>query len=301
MAPALGLLYARYNAGRKDSALRFSSLKIIQKSASKRGFFRKHLPFALLVAALVASVVGLANPQVLVSAAEIGVNLAIVLDVSESMAASDYEPTRLDAAKGAMAKLVRGIGHDSNVGVVLFGSGATTASYLTPDRERTLGSISSIGHGSGATAVGDGLVLGVDMVSSIPDRKNVIILLSDGVQNSGFATPGEAAEYARMSDVRVHTIGLGSEEPVFVRNDVYGTPQYAQLDEQMLRDISGQTDGRYFKSVDEETLNGVFLEIADSIEYETEYSSVKDWFFTAAVALLLANAYVVYGRYRIAA
>ena len=88
--------------------------------------------------------------------------------------------------------------------------GATTISYLSPDKQKTINAISSIQQGQGATAIGDGLSLGIDMSSSIPDKKSVVILLSDGVHNSGFVTPDEAIEYARVNNVQIHTIGLGS-------------------------------------------------------------------------------------------
>ena len=299
--PGMYLLYARYNSNKKESVLKFSSLKIIQESVAKKSLMRKHLPFVLLMSVLGMAITGMANPQVPVFTTEKGINLSIVLDGSESMSASDYEPTRLDAAKDAVSGLVSRAGSGISTGVVLFESGATTISYMTPDKEKTMSRISSIEQGRGATAIGDGLVLGIDMVSSVPDRRNMIILLSDGVQNSGFATPEEAIEYAKANGVQIHTIGLGSKEPVFLRNDVYGEPQYAELDEVLLKKIAEQTNGRYFRSLDGETLNDVFLELSGSLEYKAEYSSIRDWFFAAAIGLLLANAYVIYGKYRIVA
>ena len=143
--------------------------------------------------------------------------------------------------------------------------------------------------------------LGIDMVSSIPDKKNIVVLLSDGVHNSGFITPDEAIEYAKMNNVQIHTIGLGSEEPVFLRNDVYGEPQYVELDEQTLKKISDETNGKYFKSVDEQTLKEIFTLLSSNLEYQMEWSSISQWFIGAAMALLLADVYIIYGRYRIAA
>ena len=168
---------------------------------------------------------------------EKGINLSVVLDGSESMSASDYNPTRLDAAKDAISKLVTKIGPQNNVGVVLFESGATTISYLSPDKQKTINAVSSIQQGQGATAIGDGLSLGIDMSSSIPDKKSIVILLSDGVHNSGFVTPDEAIAYAKANNVQIHTIGLGSVEPVYLRDDIYGEPQYAELDEETLMKI----------------------------------------------------------------
>ena len=257
----LYILYARYNSGKKKTILRFSSLEIIEGAIPGRSLLRRHLPFVLLMSVLALTIMGLANPQIRTATTEVGITLSIVLDGSESMTASDYEPTRLDAAKEAISKLVDGLGSNSNTGIILFESGARTISYLSPDKQRALKGIESIEYSRGATAIGDGIVLGVDMVSSIPDRKNIIILLSDGVYNSGFATPEEAVGYAKAASVQIHTIGLGSEEPVFLRDDMYGEPQYAELDESLLHMISEQTGGRYFKSIDGQTLDEILQEL----------------------------------------
>ncbi|MBL7015284.1 MAG: VWA domain-containing protein [Nitrosopumilus sp.] len=299
--PALYILYSKYNSEKKESILKFSSLKIVKKSIMGKNFLRKHLPFVLMMGILGLAIIGLANPQIPTLSVEKGINLSIVLDGSESMAASDYTPTRLDAAKGAISNLVTKIGPQNNVGIVLFESGATTISYLTPDKEKTVNAISSIEQGQGATAIGDGLALGIDMASSIPDKKGIVILLSDGVHNSGLITPEEAIDYAKINHVQIHTIGLGSVEPVYLRDDIYGEPQYAQLDEDTLVTIAQETGGNYYKSLDEQTLNEIFFTLSSNLEYEMEYSTIRDWFIAASIGLLLIDAYVIYGRYRIVA
>ena len=152
-----------------------------------------------------------------------------------------------------------------------------------------------------ATAIGDGLSLGVDMVSAILDKKRTIILLSDGIQNSGLVSIEQATQYAVINNVQVHTIGIGSEKPVYVRDDIYGEPQYAELDEDALKNISNSTGGSYFKSLDEQTLNEIVLELSSNIEYETELSTIRDWFIGSAIGLILLNMYIIYGKYRIIA
>jgi len=299
--PGLYFLYSKYNSEKKDSILKFSSLKIVKKSIMKKNFLRKHLPFILMMGILGLAIVGLANPQIPILSVEKGINLSIVLDGSESMAASDYTPTRLDAAKNAITNLISKVGSQNNVGIVLFESGATTISYLTPEKEKSINAISSIQQGQGATAIGDGLSLGIDMASSIPDKKGVVILLSDGVHNSGLITPKEATEYAKINNVQIHTIGLGSIEPVYLRDDIYGEPQYAELDEDTLVAISQETGGNYYKSLDEQTLNEIFVSLSNNLEYEMEYSTIRDWFIASAIGLLLFNVYIIYGRYRIVA
>lgn len=299
--PLLVFIYYRYNSNKKESILKFSTLKIIKQTNAKNNAFRKHIPFVLVLVVLSLIIIALANPQIVTMGNEKGVNLGIVLDGSESMAASDYEPTRLDAAKNAITSLVTKTGKTSNVGVVLFETGAGTISYLSPIKEKALTSISSIQQGTGATAMGDGLSLGVDMVSSILDKKRVIILLSDGIHNSGLVTPEQATQYAVLNNVQVHTIGIGSEEPVYLRDDIYGEPQFAELDEETLQKIASSTGGNYFKSLDEQTLNQILLELKTNLEYETELSTIRDWFIGSAIIILLIDIYIIYGRFRIAA
>jgi len=299
LIPILIFVYHKYNSNKKDSILKFSSIKIIEKAIVKKNTIRKHIPFVLVMVVLSLIIIALANPQTVTIGVEKGVNIGIVLDGSESMAASDYKPTRLEAAKNAVNSLVTKINVKNNVGVVLFETGATTISYLTPIKEKTLDSISLIQQGSGATAIGDGLSLGIDMVSSIPDKKRVIILLSDGIQNSGLVTPQQAIQYALINNVQIHTIGIGSEKPVYLRDDIYGEPQYAELDETTLRDVSDSTGGSYFKSLDEETLNQILLDLSSDMEYEKELSTIRDWFIGSAIAFLLLDMYIIYGKYRI--
>ena len=301
LIPLLIFTYHRYNLNKKESILKFSSLKVIKKTDVKKHVIRKHLPFVLVIIILSLTIIALANPQIETAGVQKGINLGIVLDGSESMAASDYKPTRLEAAKNAANSLVEKTSGKNNVGVVLFETGASTISYLTPVKEKTLNSISLIQQGSGATAIGDGLSLGVDMVSAILDKKRTIILLSDGIQNSGLVSIEQATQYAVINNVQVHTIGIGSEKPVYVRDDIYGEPQYAELDEDALKNISNSTGGSYFKSLDEQTLNEIVLELSSNIEYETELSTIRDWFIGSAIGLILLNMYIIYGKYRIIA
>jgi len=301
LIPLLIFLYYRYNSNKKESVLKFSSLETIKKTNVKKNTIRKHIPFVLVVIVLSLIIIALANPQIETIGVKKGINLGIVLDGSESMAATDYKPTRLDAAKNAMSLLVTKTSEKNNVGIVLFETGAGTISYLTPVKEKILNSISSIQQGNGATAIGDGLSLGVDMVSAILDKKRVIILLSDGIHNSGLISPEQATQYAIINNVQIHTIGIGSEEPVYIRDDIYGEPQYSELDEKTLKEIAINTGGNYFKSLDEDTLNQILLDLNSDMEFETELSTISNWFIGTAIIFLLLDIYIIYGRYRIAA
>jgi Ca-activated chloride channel family protein len=297
--PGIVIFYLKSNLKNKKSVLKFSSLQIIEKSTKKNNF-RKHLPFGILMSILAIMIIALANPQVLTPDDVKAINFVVVLDGSESMSATDYTPTRLESAKKSIISTISKMNPKNNVGVILFETGATTISYLTPIKEKTMNAISSIKQTSGSTAIGDGIVLGVDMASSIPDKKKIVLLLSDGTHNSGFATTLEATKYAINNNVQIHTVGIGSEKPIFLRNDIYGEPQYVQLDEDTLIKISQQTGGNYFKSSNQETLEDVLFTINSELEYEMKYDSLRDWCIVIVIVLSLINVYIVYGKYRIA-
>jgi len=244
-------------------------------------------------------IIGFANPHIPLKQSKEGVNVILVLDVSGSMQAEDYKPNRLESAKSSAETLIKSLEEKDHVGIVTFETGATTASYLTPFKETAIKKLQSITLKQGKTAIGDGLSLGIDMATSIPNKKKVVILLSDGVSNAGVISPAEAILFARNNKIQVYAIGLGSNEPVILGYDWFGNPQYSELDEATLASIAQETGGKYFKSVDPKTLNEIYTNISDDIEREKEQTNIKDWFFTLALILTLIQLYLRYGGKRI--
>ena len=119
LLPVLIFIYYKYNSNKKESILKFSSLKVIKKIDARKNLIRKHSPFILIVIVLSLIIIALSNPQIVSVGVEKGINLGIVLDGSESMAATDYKPTRLEAAKNAVNTLVKKISEKNNVGVIV--------------------------------------------------------------------------------------------------------------------------------------------------------------------------------------
>lgn len=265
----------------------------------KKRTLRTHLLFYLALGAIALMLFGLADPYIPLKQTKKGVNVVLVIDNSGSMQATDYSPNRLEAAKNSAEILIKSLKPKDHVGIVIFESGATTASYITPFKERAIGKLRSIAPKDGKTAIGDGLSLGVDMATSIPNKKKVIILLSDGVNNAGIISPEDAVKFANANKIQVYAVGMGSVEPVVLGHDWFGNPQYAELDEGTLKAIAGATNAKYFKSVDEKTLNEVYKNISEEIKREKEDTSIKNWFFTAAIIVLLIEIYLRYGRKRI--
>jgi len=284
---------------KRKQAMRFSSVGFLKSALGDRTSRRYALLFWLSMAVIILMVIGFANPHIPLKQTKEGVNVVLVMDVSGSMQATDYTPSRLEAAKASAEVLLESLQPKDHAGIVIFESGATTAAYLSPYKDKVISKLRAIAPKEGSTAIGDGLSLGIDMATSIPNKRKVVILLSDGVNNAGVISPAEAVQFAASNKIQVHTIGMGSEGKVVLGYDFFGRPQYAELDEQTLKAIAEQTGGNYFKSVDSSTLEGIYRDISQDIEREKEETNIKDWFFLAALAAFLVQLYLRYGGRRI--
>ena len=300
--PVFYFLYKKYVESKKSTALKFSTLLTVKASANTNFLLRKHLPFILMITSMGLIIVGLSEPTYPLENIQEGVNVVLVIDGSGSMSAEDYYPTRLEAAKNAAEILINSLSTNDHAGVIVFADGATTASYLSPFKEKTISDLHAIEQTRGSTALGDGLALGVDMASSIPNKNKVVILLSDGEHNAGFLSPDDAIGLALIKNIQVNTIAMGSSEPVLLAvNPISGQPTYAGVDEDTLIKIAHYAGGKFYKSVDNSSLEEIFSTLGDNIDREVEQLSIKDWFFIPAVVLLALNVYIIYGRYKIIA
>jgi Ca-activated chloride channel family protein len=299
--PLLYFLYNRIIKRRKKEAMKFSHLGFIKTAlGNKKKNKRGKLLFFLSLLSLALMIIGLANPHIPLEQTKEGVNVVLVLDISPSMLATDYPPSRIEAAKTSAELLISSLQIKDHIGIVTFASGATTAAYLSPYKENVIEKLKSVvAKESGGTAIGDGLALGIDMASSIPNKKKVVILLSDGVNNAGVISPEEAIQFAKLENIQVYTIGMGSDGKVVLGHDWMGNPVYAELDETTLKSIASGTNGEYFKSVDKNTLDNIYENIGENLEREKEETNVKDWFFFSAIIILLIQFYLRYGKGRI--
>ncbi|MBD3204432.1 VWA domain-containing protein [Candidatus Woesearchaeota archaeon] len=298
--PLLYYFYKKILKKKKKDAIKFSNIGFIKSAlGNKKKSKRYDMMFYLILIILALMIIGFSNPHIPLKKTKEGVNVVLVMDVSGSMQAEDYKPSRLEAAKSSAEILLESLKSKDHAGIVIFESGATTAAYLSPYKDKVIDKLRSIAPKQGKTAIGDGLSLGIDMATSIPNKKKVVILLSDGVSNAGVISPGEAVAFAKTNNIQVYTIGMGSKEPVVLGYDWFGNAQYAELDEETLRKIAQETDGKYFKSVDDKTLNEIYKNISQEIKREKEETNIKDWFFFAGSVLLLYYLYLRYGKKRV--
>jgi len=300
LIPLLLLIYKKILEKKKKQAIKFSNLGFLKSAlGNKKQLKRGNKLFYLNILILSLLIIGLANPHIPLKQTKEGVNVILVLDVSGSMKAEDYSPNRMEAAKKSAEILIDELNSKDYVGIVTFETGATTAAYLSPFKDKVKEKLKAITAKDGKTAIGDGLSLGIDMADSIPNKKKVVILLSDGVHNSGVITPKEATEFAKMKDIQVHTIALGSEGNALMGYDFFGNPVYAEMDEATLQMIAKETGGEFYKSVNSETLNEVYKNLSENIKREKEEVNVKDWFIAGAILLFLLELYLRYGNKRV--
>ena len=298
--PVSYFIYKKILSRKKREAIKFSNLAFIKSAiGNTKKSKRESMIFFMSLAVVGLMILGFANPHIPLEQTKEGVTVVLVIDVSGSMMAKDYQPNRLEAAKSSAEILLNSLKEKDHAGIVTFETGATTAAYLSPYKEKVIDKLRSIAPKEGKTAIGDGLSLGIDMATSIPNKKKVVILLSDGVNNAGVISPSEAVAFAKTNGIQVYTIGMGSEEKVILGYDFFGRPQYAELDESTLKAIAEQTGGKYFKSVNPQTLDNIYQNISQDIKREKEETNIKEWFFLAALGVFFVQLYLRYGQGRI--
>lgn len=216
-------------------------------------------------------IVALARPQKIDSLTNsqiLGTDIVLAIDISESMNTSDISPSRFEAAKSTALDFIQKRNQD-NIGLVAFAGEALSVMPLTNDLVALQNAVRNIRPGQLAdgTAIGDGLVGAINRVLNGQAVSKSIILLTDGTNNRGKVAPSTAAEIAAKKGIKVYTIGMGRNgKSVYV--DPYGfssTTIDTSIDEETLKDIAQQTDGKYFRVTDSGTLKRVFKEI-DNLE-----------------------------------
>ena len=230
-----------------------------------------HVCFALQLVAIGGLIVALARPQShdnFNTSRINGTDIVIALDISGSMNAKDFKPTRFKAAKETASKFVNQREHD-NMGLVVFAGESLSLMPLTNDRSALINAIENIEMGdlTDGTAIGDGLVSAINRLVSGKAKSKSIILLTDGTNNAGEVPPSTAAQIAKQKGIRVYTIGVGTNGSIKIP-DPYGfssTTIETKIDEESLKEIAQTTNGKYFRAKDEKVLKKVFEEI-DSLE-----------------------------------
>lgn len=230
-----------------------------------------HVAFALQLLAIGFLIIALCRPQThdhyRTSRIE-GTDIVLALDISGSMTARDFEPSRFAAAKDVATKFVNQRQND-NMGLVVFAGESLSLMPLTNDRAALMNAIKNVEMGelNDGTAIGDGLTSAINRIASGKAKSKSIILLTDGTNNAGDVPPSTAAQIAKQKGIKVYTIGVGTNGSIQI-TDPYGfstTTMETKIDEQSLKEIASVTGGKFFRATDEKMLRNVFDEI-DSLE-----------------------------------
>ena len=286
------------------AAISISSVEGLRGAPRTFRWWLRHLPAVLRLAAVAAVVVALARPQ---DAEEFsktdteGIDIVLALDVSGSMLARDFKPDRITAAREVAGSFIADR-YGDRIGIVVFAGEAFTQSPLTTDQATLQTLLSRVRSGviEDGTAIGLGLATGINRLRESEAKSKVIILLTDGVNNSGQITPLTAADIAAEQGIRVYTIGVGTRgEAPYPALDMFGNmtfvKQKVDIDERTLREIAERTGGRYFRATDERALRKIYdeintleksrVEVTQSTIYHERYVA---WVL-AALALLLCE------------
>ena len=303
LALALMPWYARSRS--RPAAMRFTSADAARPQS--RGWklrLRSFLPL-LRWLALALLIIAAARPQSSEAREVIkgeGVDISLAVDISGSMAALDFDPSnRLDAAKDVISDFIQQREYD-RIGIVVFASDAFVHSPPTVDHDtldllmRDVELASELGIEDG-TAIGMGLATAASILKDSEAESKVVVLLTDGVNNSGEIDPMTAAVAAETLGIRVYTVGMGSPEfssiaPWSQPRNRRGMPSF-DLDEDMLRDIAARTGGKYYLATDTEGLRQIYEEInsLEKSEYEvsvyTKHEELAHWLLIPAAFLLI--------------
>lgn len=268
----LAVLWYLFKNKRQTAELKISSLKGFKVTNSWLPKSR-HLLFVLRLLALALLITALARPQSVDVSTKTkttrGIDIVMAIDVSASMLAKDLSPNRLEALKKVAAEFIKGRPND-RIGLVEYAGESYTKTPITSDKAIVLHSLKSIKYNTiieGGTAIGMGLATAVNRLKDSKATSKVIILLTDGVNNSGFIDPKIASELAVEYGIKVYTIGLGTNgmalSPVAILpngNFQYGRIQ-VEIDEALLEEIAEVTGGRYFRATNNKKLEEIYDEI----------------------------------------
>lgn len=297
--------------GRQRATLLVSTLGSGRAPRTLR-YWLRHLPQALRLISLSLFIVALARPVEQHAESETtieGIDIVLAMDISGSMLAQDFKPNRIESSKKIASEFVADR-HGDRLSIVAFAGEAFTQCPLTSDRSAVQTSLARLRSGiiDDGTAIGNGLATAINRLRESSSKSKVVVLLTDGVNNSGSMSPLMAADIAKNMGIKVYTIGVGrrGQAPTPVM-DAFGNVGLAmmnvEIDEELLREISSLTGGKYFRAENAEALTKIYdeidqmekskVEINDYISYEELYLGWLVWGLILLIAELLISRVVL--------
>ena len=303
LIPFMIIWYIYWNKKSMPNTI-FSSTIALKNSSSWKDYLY-HALFTLRIIAVTLLIIALARPQTHSENAKTkvteGIDIVMAIDVSASMLSQDLKPNRFEALKKVASQFVKDRSND-RIGLVIYAGESYTKTPVTSDKSIILNSLSELNYGQieDGTAIGMGLTTAVNRLKESKAKSRVIILLTDGVNNTGFVDPQTAAELAAEYGIKVYTVGIGSNgmalSPYALNADgsIMYRMQQVEIDEPLMKKIAQTTKGRYFRATNNQKLEQIYNEInkleTSKIE-EFKYTEIDEKFRTlviiAAILLLL--------------
>ena len=298
LLPLLLALYIYREVSGRRPHLRVSAIAPWKAGGRQALPLLRHLGEALSLSALALIIVAIARPRSSTQMERVdteGIDIVFAMDVSTSMLARDFQPDRLSAAKDISIEFIAQRPSD-RMGIVVFAGESYTQCPLTTDRATLINLMKEVQTDliEDGTAIGNGLATAVARMKDSDARSRVVILLTDGVNNSGEIDPMMAADIAKTYGIRVYTIGVGREGeapyPVMTPWGMQLQNLKVEIDEPLLKSIASATGGKYFRADDNTKLSEIYSEIDKMEKTRTTVDSFpvyKDLFMNYALAALI--------------
>jgi Ca-activated chloride channel family protein len=298
--------------GRRDDnpTMRLTTLGGIKAAtAGGRARLRPAL-FVLRLIALASLSIALARPQSSNTTENVdseGIDMVMSIDVSGSMMAEDFKPNRIEAAKSQALKFIDQRPTD-RIGLVIFAGESFTMCPITIDHNVLKNQVNQIRNGmiADGTSIGMGLATAVDRLRSTKGKSKVVILMTDGVNNTGIIDPSTALEIAKAFKIRIYTIGVGTMgQALMPQQTPFGIQKQmvpVEIDEPLLKKMAKETGGKYFRATGNRSLASVYEDIDKLEKTKIDITSFKHYaelFFPFAAIALLALLLEVVLRYTV--
>jgi Ca-activated chloride channel family protein len=282
---ALVVAYVVAQRRRSRYAVRFATLPMLEKVAPRRPGWRRHAPALAFVAAMTVLTIAIARPVTDVRVPRERATVIVALDVSKSMAATDVEPSRLEASKGAAVEFVENLPEQFNVGLVTFAKSATVVTTPSTDHQATVDAIGNLTM-SDSTAIGEAVLTSLQSIQNLDDEEDPpparVVLLSDGGNTAGRSLD-EAAQAATQAGVPVSTIAYGTPEGTV---DINGRTIPVPADGESLQGLADATSGSFYSAESDTELRSVYSDLESSIGWTTEEREITN--LVAGIALAAA-------------
>ena len=310
--PVLIFCYILIQRRRQKYALRYASLSLVKVALGHGPGKRRHIPAILFITGVAVMVFALARPNATLILPSQQSTIILAIDISGSMRADDFKPSRMEAAKSAARLFVEKQRRNVLIGVVSFSDGAAVIQVPTNDREAVFSAINRLTTQRG-TAIGRGIITSLNTIFEQPEDKAIstpdgqleetapgstpqptaqdlsrsaaIVLLSDGVSNVGPA-PLEIIDQASNQGIKIYTVGIGSPEGSVVNFE--GLLIRVRLDEETLKSIADSTNASYFKADNETDLQEIYQELSTQFVLKPEQTELTAEFTGLAILLLLS-------------